>query len=79
MKKYLICRLTHLTGSKKHEFLTEQLSILTRHHYYNCPEYRKIIDAFGFDVNCIKSYYDIPFLPVRLFKEYDLLSVPRER
>jgi phenylacetate-coenzyme A ligase PaaK-like adenylate-forming protein len=67
-----------LDKSKKHEFLTEQLSILTRHHYYNCPEYRKIIDAFGFDVNCIKSYCDIPFLPVRLFKEYDLLSVPRE-
>lgn len=66
-----------LDRNKKHEFLTEQLSILTRHHYDNCPEYRKIIDAFSFDVNCIKSYYDIPFLPVRLFKQYDLLSVPR--
>lgn len=63
---------------EKHVFLTEILSELTRHHYLNCEPYRRICDASGFDVNDIKSYYDIPFLPVRLFKEYELSSIPRE-
>ena len=67
-----------LEKEKKHAFLTQQLSILTQHHYQNCEEYRKIMDTMQFDVNSIKSYYDIPFIPVRIFKEYDLMSIPKE-
>lgn len=60
-------------------FLTKQLSELTRYHYENCAEYKKIMDALRFDVDQIKIYYDIPFLPVRMFKEYDLRSIPAEQ
>ena len=60
----------------KERFLTETLSELTRHHYNNCESYKKIIDAIQYDVQHIKSYYEIPFLPVRLFKDYDLKSIP---
>ena len=67
-----------LEKEEKHAFLTDQLSTLTQHHYLHCEKYRKIIDAMQFDVNSIKSYYDIPFLPVRVFKVYDLMSIPRE-
>lgn len=59
-------------------FLTKHLSELTRFHYENCSEYKKILDAENFDVKSIYSYYDIPFLPVRLFKEYDLKSTKQE-
>ncbi len=60
---------------EKEKFLTEILGELTGHHYERCLEYRRILDAFGFEPGNIKSYYDIPFLPVRLFKEYELRSV----
>ncbi len=60
---------------EKERFLTKILSELTVHHYGQCPEYRRILDAWPFDVGSIKSYRDIPYLPVRLFKEYDLRSV----
>lgn len=63
---------------EKHAFLTHQLGMLTQHHYLHCERYRKIIDAMQFDVTSIKSYYDIPFIPVRVFKAYDLMSIPRE-
>lgn len=63
----------------KRLFLTKHLSALTRYHYENCPEYRKIIDTMQFDANNIASYYDIPFLPVRIFKEHDLMSIPGEK
>lgn len=67
-----------LKKEEKHAFLTQQLSRLSQHHYLHCEKYRKIIDAMQFDVNSIKSYYYIPFLPVRVFKEFDLMSIPRE-
>jgi phenylacetate-coenzyme A ligase PaaK-like adenylate-forming protein len=67
-----------LGKEEKRLFLTRHLAALTRHHYENCSEYRKIIDAMQFDTGNIASYYDIPFLPVRIFKEYDLMSIPRE-
>lgn len=68
-----------LNKEEKVTFLTEQLSELTRYHYENCVEYKKIINTLQFDVDCINSYYDIPFLPVRMFKEYDLRTIPSEQ
>jgi hypothetical protein len=62
---------------KKQTFLSETLCGLTRHHYQACPAYRRILDAMQFDTTRACSYYDLPFLPVRLFKEYELLSVDK--
>lgn len=64
-----------LEKREKEKFLTSCLSELTMYHYEHCSEYKKLIDAVGMDVNGIESYYDIPFLPVRLFKEFDLKSI----
>lgn len=64
-----------LDARQKQTMLTEILSNLCQHHYDNCPEYRKMLDAAGFDAGHIHSYYDIPFLPVSLFKEMSLKSV----
>lgn len=60
---------------EKHEFLTQFLKGLSEHHYKTCPEYKKIMDSLEFNPEEIKSYYDIPFLPVRMFKEFDLKSI----
>jgi phenylacetate-coenzyme A ligase PaaK-like adenylate-forming protein len=57
--------------------LTAGLSDLTRLHYDACEPYRKILDSIDFDFGKISTIADIPFLPVRLFKELDLLSIPR--
>lgn len=60
---------------EKAKFLTECLCELTAYHYTACREYRKMMNAAGFDPEKRRSYDEIPFLPVRLFKEYDLRSV----
>ena len=62
--------------SKKKEILTERLTELTRLHYSNCSEYKNIIDSLHLDINKVSDYSEIPFLPVRLFKELELKSVP---
>ena len=63
---------------EKQQFLTGCLVDLTKYHYENCKAYKNILDAIGFHIEQVTSYYDIPFLPVRLFKEYDLKSVRQE-
>jgi len=64
-----------LDKEKKEQFLSEILWDLTLHHYQQCPQYHRLLDAWPFDVSTKVSYRDLPFLPVRLFKEYDLKSV----
>lgn len=64
-----------LNKNEKHEFLTQHLKELTVNHYNECSEYKKIIDSRNIKVSNIESYYDIPFLPVRLFKEFKLKSI----
>ena len=67
-----------LTEREKEKLLTERLTELTLHHRMKCTEYEKILDAFDFDAGKIQTYRNLPFLPVRLFKEMDLKSVPSE-
>lgn len=64
-----------LNKNNKEIFLNKNLIELTKFHYQNCMEYKKIIDSLGIDIDQLNSYYDIPFLPVRMFKDYDLKSI----
>jgi len=65
-----------LDKQTKKSLLAQGLCDLTRHHYASCDPYRRILDAISFKVHVDAELEDIPFLPVRLFKELDLLSVP---
>ena len=62
----------------KQKALAERLIELTERHYNSCCEYRRILDVLGVDPQKIHDCEDIPFLPARLFKKVDMLSVPRE-
>ena len=63
---------------EKTKLLTERMKQLTLHHMECCTEYKKMLESIGFDIEQAKSYYDYPFLPVRLFKELSLASVAEE-
>lgn len=70
-----------LNQAEKEKLLTERLTELTQLHAEKCPEYGRILSAIGFDINnpyFVESYRDLPFLPVRLFKELELRSVSSE-
>ena len=64
-----------LDSTEKKKILAERLLCLTKHHYNNCVEYKRMLDAIEFDASEVGDYADIPFLPVRLFKELTLKSV----
>lgn len=64
---------------EKQRLLGRRLLELSRHHYTACSAYRRMVDAFGIELNQVDSYYELPFIPVRLFKELNLRSVPEEK
>lgn len=64
---------------EKEVLLTEKLKELTSFHIRNCSEYKRMMDCAGYQEENIESYYDLPFLPVRLFKERELKSVPSDK
>lgn len=67
-----------LSKAEKDEALKDILNDLTRRHYAACSEYARILDALKFDAAKNHDCADLPFLPVRLFKQFELRSVPKE-
>lgn len=67
-----------LTKGEKERLLTKRLKDLTLLHKEKCLEYSRILDSIGFAPEQVESYRELPFLPVRMFKELELLSVRRE-
>ena len=47
-------------------------------HADNCEPYRRLIEVIGAKPSSFESVTDVPFLPVRLFKDFELRSVDRE-
>lgn len=67
-----------LNRNEKEKLLTKELKELTRIHKERCPEYANFLHAVRYDESKVKGVEDIPFFPVRLFKEYDLMSIDRK-
>ena len=61
---------------EKEKKLTKRLLELTKKHRETCPAYGKILESIAFQEQNINSYVELPFLPVRMFKEMTLKSVP---
>ena len=62
----------------KSKLFDSYLKNLCLMHYEKCENYKKIIDKLECNLIAISHYENLPFLPVRLFKEFDLKSIPKE-
>ena len=67
-----------LARAEKHAFLTRELQALCDHHALRCPEYAAMLSATATVPAAIDGFEQIPPLPVRLFKEFSLKSIPEE-
>lgn len=45
-----------------------------RYQYATCPQYRKYSDLMEADPDSVREIAGIPFLPIRFFKQYDIIS-----
>ena len=62
----------------KSDLLSQAMSQLTQWHASQCPQYRSILSTIYDDGFQIQQLSDVPFIPVRLFKEFELRSINRE-
>ena len=67
-----------LDKEAKRTMLNARLCMLTRAHYNLCAPYKSMMDAVRLDINNLPEYDQLPFLPVRLFKEMELRSCAKE-
>lgn len=67
-----------LEKATKRYLYREALGDLTRYHRDHCVNYAKILEALGYNSED-GELESVPFIPVRLFKEYELLSVDKSQ
>ncbi len=66
-----------LRPEAKHDFLLRELNALCEHHNQQCAPYRRLLDAIHGGWRPALDLASLPYLPVRLFKHHELLSVDR--
>ncbi len=66
----------NLDNNNKKLFLLSKLNDLTEFHLNNCKEYRSLTEKFKIKNFKAKKLREIPYVPVRLFKHFKLLSIP---
>jgi phenylacetate-coenzyme A ligase PaaK-like adenylate-forming protein len=66
-----------LSKYEKKTFLLSFLLKLFKHHIDSSKDFCKMMAAVNYRVEEIKSLEDLPFVPVRLFKMFELLSVDK--
>lgn len=67
-----------LNRADKRPWLLRGLQALGRFHHEHCIEYARMTDALWPEVAQAKMIEQLPWLPVRLFKQMELRSVPAE-
>ena len=62
----------------KNSLFVDEINKLTMYHYNNCKQYKIILDTLNFSPSKNYPLNEIPYLPVRIFKDYDLMSIPEK-
>lgn len=64
---------------EKEKLLLKELNYLTKMHRENCPEYAGFLDAIGYPKKDAATLEELPFVPVQIFKELELKSIPDDQ
>ena len=67
-----------LNKDDKRNYMLDNMNYLTQFHIKNCSKYKTLMEKFGEIKQTYKEVSDVPFIPVRLFKHTNLLSVPKK-
>ena len=67
-----------LNKQEKEKLLTARLRDLTKLHYENCNKYARVLDVIDREWKYMENIEKCPYLPVRMFKDMELKSIPDE-
>jgi phenylacetate-coenzyme A ligase PaaK-like adenylate-forming protein len=63
----------------KQKFFLEYMLDLFEHHFNHSPEFNRMMNSVNYCKQNIHSIEQLPFIPVRLFKLFELVSVARDQ
>ena len=78
INKYLELSAFSLNKKQKNKVFFDLINSLTKYHYNNSIEYKKILDVVSGKLN-FKSLNEVPFLPTLLFKNNSIKSVENNK
>ena len=64
-----------LPKAEKEKLLLSAMRELTEWHRHRCVSYQRYLDAIGYDPAGVKTLENVPFLPIRAFKELQMKSI----
>ena len=64
---------------KKEAFFIECILRLFEHHCHRSAEFNKMMLSVNYQKQNIQAIEDLPFIPVRLFKMFELVSISRDQ
>ena len=64
-----------LPKAEKEKLLLSAMRELTEWHRHRCVPYQRYLDAIGYDPAGVKTLENVPFLPIRAFKELQMKSI----
>ena len=67
-----------LNPIEKTKFFKKNLNFLTSLHYKKSSLYKRYLNGLNYHIKQNNNLSEIPFLPVRLFKEFDFLSIKKK-
>jgi phenylacetate-coenzyme A ligase PaaK-like adenylate-forming protein len=79
LKKLFSINPYSLYTHQKKELLITGLISLTEYHSINNWNYRNILNSIDYKDKSVEDLQDLPLLPVRIFKEIDLVTNPADR
>lgn len=79
LSKILDSKKFSVTKKKHKNFFRQNINHLNRYHFKNSILYKKILSFQNFNFNKNYDLSEMPFLPVRLFKEFDMLSINKKK
>lgn len=77
-EKILTIQPYSMKKEQKEKMLLERLKELTGLQRQNCEEYARVLHILEYNPDKIQCLADVPYLPVRMFKDMELKSIPKE-
>lgn len=65
----------HLTASAQDSKFLNEINKLSSLHYLQSSSYKRVVDSLFSGKPTVSFLYDVPFLPVTLFKDFELKSI----
>ena len=67
-----------INQKEKNKIFNDAMQESLKYHYKNSIEFKQICDNHEFNVEEDFELEEIPYIPVSIFKKFDLLSIPKE-